>query len=283
MVEKIALTELNSHVLLGKPQQAAPESSSGPALVLLFGYMDARMPHLQKYVGGLSAQFPGAEIVVIRSFTDYFWSSTAHVEKTLLPVVDILKGHAEKSNPSILVHILSNGGGFHYMTLLRILQTLPSRAPVASIPTALILDSTPGDVGLQTSLAFAAPSNPVLRLLSLPPLCLFYGAYLAAHVLLGKTNIFTQLRAALHEATIFPTVVGAGAGKGTPRMYLYSKKDRISDPVRLQAHVDEAKSAGLDVTAEVYDDAPHVGLARVHPERYWASVKRFWEYAVNSE
>ncbi|KAJ7500233.1 hypothetical protein B0H11DRAFT_2275937 [Mycena galericulata] len=281
MLQKLVLTSLSTHVLLGKPNEGALDVDiPSPSLVLLFGYMDARSAHLQKYADNLHTQFPTATIVVIKSFSDFFWSSNNHLESVLMPVVDVLKSQAAtKDSSGILVHVLSNGGGFNYMTFHKLLEKLAIPGPLMAegTPNALILDSTPGDDGLASSIAFAAPSNPILRLIAVPPIVLLYGIFYAINTVRGNTPIFDQLRATLLSPDVLPSVIESqGAVKTTPRMYIYSKADKVAEPAKIKAHLEEAQRRGFDARVEVYETTAHVGHAHKDPERYWASVRELW-------
>ncbi|KAJ7149193.1 hypothetical protein C8R43DRAFT_1192842 [Mycena crocata] len=247
--------------------------------------VDARASHLQKYVDNLHIEFPGATIVVIKSFSNFFWSSNAHLESVLMPVVDVLKAEtATKNCGGILVHVLSNGGGFNYMTFHKLLEKLatPGLLLGESTPSALILDSTPGDDGLVSSISFGAPANPILHLLAIPPISMLYGIFYAINTARGNTPIFEQLRATLLSSDILPTVVG-GTVETTPRMYVYSKIDKIAAPAKIEAHIEAAERNGFDVRVEVYDTTGHVGHARKDPERYWTSVRQMWKHVAGKK
>ncbi|KAJ7300725.1 hypothetical protein DFH08DRAFT_907998 [Mycena albidolilacea] len=279
MSRKLPLTPLNSHVVLGKPDEGPVLSASeSPSLILLFGYMDARPAHLQKYVDGLHTEFPTATLVLIKSFSNFFWSTNDSLESVLMPVVDVLKSHATLNDSGILVHILSNGGGFNYMTFHRLLEKLAIQGSLKATPSALILDSTPGDGGLDSSIRFAAPSSPIFRLLAIPPISLLYGIFYAINTIRGNTPIFDQLRATLFSPDVLPTILDSKGGvKATPRMYVYSKVDKIADPAKIKAHIEEAERKGFDVRVEIYETTSHVGHARKDPERYWGAVRALWK------
>ncbi|KAJ7284425.1 hypothetical protein C8J57DRAFT_1288425 [Mycena rebaudengoi] len=288
MTTKLALTEINVHVFLGRPQETPANTGNayGPSLILLFGYMDARAAHLQKYVDNLHAQFPAATIVLIKSFSNFFWCSNKYLETVLMPVVEILKNGAAATQNSlgILVHILSNGGGFNYMTFHRLLEKLatPGILLDKGTPSALILDSTPGDNGLASAISFVAPSNPLLRLFAVPPVALLYGIFYAINTINGNTPMFDQLRSTLLSPNILPTVLDSQSKVSTtPRIYIYSKIDKIAEPAKIRAHLEESQRMGFDVGVEMYDNTAHVGHAHKDPERYWSAVRGVWEKAAD--
>lgn len=64
-----------------------------------------------------------------------------------------------------------------------------------------------------------------------------------------------------------------------PRLYLASPADKMTRFAQVQAHMEEAKRAGFDVRAEVFEDSGHVAHARVDPARYWAAINKLWRHA----
>jgi hypothetical protein len=164
------------------------------------------------------------------------------------------------------------------MTFHRLLEKLAIQGSLKATPSALILDSTPGDGGLDSSIRFAAPSNPIVRLLAIPPISLLYGIFYAINTVRGNTPIFDQLRATLFSPDVLPTILDSKDGvKATPRMYVYSKVDKIADPAKIKAHIEEAGRKGFDVRVEIYETTSHVGHARKDPERYWGAVRALWK------
>jgi hypothetical protein len=175
--------------------------------------------------------------------------------------------------------IFSLGGGFNYMTFHKLLEKIAMPGPLMArgTPSALILDSTPGDDGLKSSISFGTPSNPILHLLAIPPIALLYGVFYIINTVRGNTPIFEQLRATLLSPDVLPTILDSqGAVETTPRVYIYSRIDKIAEPLKIKAHLEEAQRRGFDVKAEVYDTTGHVGHARKDPERYWAAVRAVW-------
>ncbi|KAF7308119.1 hypothetical protein HMN09_00659400 [Mycena chlorophos] len=292
MAQNLELTELNSSVFVGNSDAGPAFGDDSPSLVLLFGYLDAKTADLQPYVDGLHTAFPTAEIVLVKSFSDFFYTSNKTLEARLAPVVDILKAHTETNTTSggILVHILANGGGFTYMTLHNLLSThlLEEPIPVPTShkpPTALILDSAPGHDGPSSARAFLAPATGVKHIVAAPLISVGYGAFSLANAALGHKDVFAELRTTLLSPALLPGFVTVDlhpelGPKTTPRLYLYSNADEIVDPAWIAKHAEEARERGFNVRVDVFEDAPHVGSAGRYPERYWASVKGFWTKTV---
>ncbi|KAJ7102919.1 hypothetical protein C8R44DRAFT_887642 [Mycena epipterygia] len=95
-------------------------------------------------------------------------------------------------------------------------------------PSALILDSTPGN--------------------DVPPIRFLYGIFYVINTARENILIFDQLRAKSLSPDVLPTVIESqGATKTTSRMD-YSKVDKIAEPAKIKAHLEEAKQKGFDVS-----------------------------------
>lgn len=69
---------------------------------------------------------------------------------------------------------------------------------------------------------------------------------------------------------------GGSSVKSAGRLYLFSKTDDIISWRDIEEHAADARSKGYDVACEVFDDTPHVGHMKVHPEVYWGAIARRW-------
>ncbi|CCM04076.1 uncharacterized protein FIBRA_06235 [Fibroporia radiculosa] len=262
-----------------------------PSVIILFGWMDARVAHLMKYAEHLRAAFGTSTLVVVRSTSRYYFTPQSQLEAALVPVAEAIQKEIADSAQfrGVLVHVLSNGGGFEFMTLRKVLAkmrpplSLPGDACSSSppAPAALVLDSVPGDDGLASALRALAPAHPVLRALAVPVIALIYGAWAATNALLGHAPLFAELRAALSGVVLLPAVPGpAAGGQAAPRLYVYSDADRIVRGADVARHAREAEDAGFDVAVERLATSAHVAHMRNDPERYWAAVRRVWARAV---
>ena len=154
-------------------------------------------------------------------------------------------------------------------------------APYASAPppSAVILDSCPGEGGLEvTRRAFAnAVRNPILRRLISAFITFFYIYIVLAYQIFGKKSRILKMRTTLNKYVLL-----LWFSKRTPRLYLYSQADEMVPWTEVEAHAEEARKAGLDVRMERFEGSPHVAHARTDPERYWGAVKKVWEDATAS-
>lgn len=82
---------------------------------------------------------------------------------------------------------------------------------------------------------------------------------------------------AAYKANLLLPSILPWMNKSTPRLYIYSKSDLAVPAAEVEEHLQQAKSAGLNVHTEIYDNSPHVAHARSDPTRYWAAVKQLWQ------
>ncbi|CAA7262219.1 unnamed protein product [Cyclocybe aegerita] len=288
------VTRINSHVFVSEPPKApiAREAAYAhpPSLIILFGWMDAQTPHLIKYVVSLRSLYPSCRIVFVRSTSAFFFTPQNKMEKLLTPVAEILE--YEISLPSfsgVLLHVISNGGGFNLVSLNKVLSKLAAKRPHASrasppfAPVALILDSTPGKDELKTAQTDLLSPNPVLYSLTAPVLAVMFRVYTVVNTVLGNLPMLQELRASLNDPNILPVLTEGNVkhyAHGLPRLYIYSANDRNTLPHNVEAHISEATGKGFDTSVEKYLDSPHVSHARFNPERYWRAVKDLWDRAV---
>lgn len=163
------------------------------------------------------------------------------------------------------------------MTLRKLLsKTLSGPVNHSQIPVAITLDSTPGDNGPESAILSNAPDNPFVRLLIVPLIVLTYGVVHTINFLSGNRPLFEDLRSTYQQKDLLPSISNSTAVREMPRLYIYSKKDKITLSKYVESHIKQATSLGLDVTVEVFEDTPHVAHARQDPDRYWGAVKRVW-------
>jgi len=163
------------------------------------------------------------------------------------------------------------------MTLRNILSKLqPPILPPRRAPTALVLDSVPDDKGLRSSLRAVSPTNPVLRLFVFPFLICLYVAIYIHNRYEGRPPLFAELRAALLQPEILPSIVSGAA----PRLYVYSQSDALVHAERVEQHISAAAQLGLNVAVEEFEGSGHAAHMHSDPNRYWGAVQTMWTGAV---
>ncbi|KAJ3572738.1 hypothetical protein NP233_g2892 [Leucocoprinus birnbaumii] len=253
-------TKLNSQVFLFEsPSDAGSKAaSSDPAVIIAFSWIDARLSHSQKYTDKLRELFPTSTIVLVMVTAGFYLSLEKTRESVLSPVVNILQREKDNGNISkgILLFVMSNGGGFQLMTLRKMLSKAHSPTTSSQNPVAVVYDSTPGDNGLESAISSNAPSNPLTRLIIVPLIALTYGVLFTFNFLAGNRPLFDEYREACLQTDILPSLSKPAPANAVPRLYIYSKKDKMTPFKHVESHLKEANLLGLDVTTEVFQDTP---------------------------
>ncbi|CAE6472630.1 unnamed protein product [Rhizoctonia solani] len=260
-----------------------------PPIILIFGWMDAQLPHLYKYTEQYNKIYPGATQILVRTHQNYFWKGEAAKRASVLPVIKLLRDagineHTEAKNSGLLVHTFSNGGALGQTSLARtIAESLPLKATTPALPAqAFIYDSLPGILNLRvTALAFTAPiRSPALRSLAKLVVGAIYivgtvWRHTIGLVLGQKEDTFTQLHRELNEPRLLPQHV--------PRTYIYSDIDELIPSESVEGHAKKAReliggAIGYElVKLAKFEGSSHVAHARKDGKRYWDEVVRTWE------
>ncbi|KAH9918441.1 uncharacterized protein B0H18DRAFT_667982 [Fomitopsis serialis] len=282
------LRELNSYVqLLEAPPSQTPDPFH-PSVILLFGWLQARLPYLQKYIDSLRKCFPTSTIVVIRAYTSWYFTPDRWLEKGISPVVDIIRREMSGTVKfrGVLVHVLSNGGALQLISvhnaLAKVSSTGMQDASHRRPPTALVLDSCPASHELESAIQSWAPSHPILHYLSIPPISIVYTAFSILNGLSGHPPLFQGLRSFLNTPNLLPSITEPDHPGATPRVYIYSDVDLVTTANDIETHCANAVSQGFDVTLEQFSGSQHVAHAKSDPDRYWRVVRTVWKKALRS-
>lgn len=279
-------TKISKVVYLYRPAQgqeaqtrnpSGPSSPASPRLIVLAGWMGARLPHLAKYTTKLQALYPDTPIVVLRSFTYHFTTRAADHPKEVAAAVPVIKSimddgaegeeGGDGKPPSMLVHLFSNGGSAA-LRHLRDQYAGPLPRYVA------VYDSAPGKFQIQRSVAAFTASTaraalPVRLAVLLIANCIF-GLYWATHVPWGRTGYL--------ERTWLSHNDRAANAAESRRAYIYSEEDALVDPRDVEEHAASAVRGGFVVAAvEKFAGSAHVAHVRADEARYWGVVKKAWE------
>ncbi|KAG1736528.1 hypothetical protein EDB19DRAFT_1896032 [Suillus lakei] len=265
------------------------QDTTSPNVILIFGWMGAQLRHLQNYTHAYTKLYPNASQILVRCNPDVFWTTTGTRQRRLMPVIDALEAlHCFPSSssaqppPRILTHVFSNGGSMQLTLLGHMLQRKYGSALIQGLITsALILDSCPAVGNLKTiKLAFSAViRNPILRLIVLSMMYTMHFIGLALSLLLGKrVMLMENLRIEMWNPRVLPWM-----GLHTPRLYLFSRKDKLIPWQDVMQHAETAKERGIDARCELFEESEHVAHIRIEPERYWASVNEIWGAAISKE
>ncbi|KAG2043818.1 hypothetical protein BDR03DRAFT_816542, partial [Suillus americanus] len=166
------------------------------------------------------------------------------------------------------------------MTLLgHMLQQKHGSTPVlGSSASALILDSCPaaGDLKSIKLVVTTVIQNPIARRIVLAIAHTMYSVRFGLSLLFGKQMIMLEnLRIDMWNPRILPWM-----GLHTPRLYLFSRKDKLVSWQEVTQHAETAKEHGMDVRCELFEESAHLAHVRVEPERYWSSIQGSWDVAT---
>jgi hypothetical protein len=173
------------------------------------------------------------------------------------------------------------GGGFQFVEFRKLLSRTPIlNTNLPPTPIALVLDSTPGGLTFDSTTALLAPSDRILRLISIPVFALLYGIFILINLLLGRQDFLQELRDTLNHADLLPAISSTASTMATPRLYIYSKTDRLVGVEYVAQHAQQARAKGYFVEEIKLDKSPHVAHARTDPTRYWNAVSNLWSTAI---
>ncbi|KAF2714709.1 hypothetical protein K504DRAFT_456904 [Pleomassaria siparia CBS 279.74] len=248
-----------------------PESyTASSPLILFFSWMGAGPKHIAKYTVVYRRLFPNARIVLVRNFVLDAFSREFTYRSQQKPAREIVHEHI-KSGGEVLVHHSSNGGGIQAVEFAKGWKTqydevLPMRAQ--------IVDSGPGRGDWKRSHAAISQSLPKSgfwkmfgsAVIHLGLAFIFIFNKLAMR---GNDNMMVAMSQEMNDPGIF--------NSRTPRVYLYSKADRMVKWEDVEGHADEAATKGWDVKKVRFETSPHVGHILEDEGKYWGAIADAWE------
>jgi hypothetical protein len=241
-----------------------------PDLIVLCTWMGAAHTYITKYTNTYATQFPSAsQLVVSSSLADMTWRSHTSQGDRIHPAVKILTSTLEKNpHARILLHIFSDGGANSACQLATQLRVCTNRPFPAA---AMILDSTPGLRAYKTcrdAIVNSMPSSFLVRSIGTPFTHMYLTYVWIIETFLGVENVRERRRLDLNDGKLFSS--------HAPRLYVYSKADKIIPWTGVEEHSDAAENAGLRVERRRFEDTPHVGHIRRYAGTYWEAVNVFW-------
>ncbi|KAK4160347.1 putative indole-diterpene biosynthesis protein [Cladorrhinum sp. PSN259] len=292
-----SMQRLSPHVYLLRPSadKTTRESRAGaPALIIIFGWMNAADGPLAKYVNQYQALFPSSAILLVTcTFAGMTlpWMGLREAQVAAEAVRAILEQDAQEAPDSgarLLVHVFSNAGStmlYHLYTAYATAGTAAagsgpgsSSADSSRLPLhATVFDSTPAPFTYQTLLQGildGAPSAAVR--LAIMPVAYLYVALVWV--------IVAVLRLPDHIGDLGPRAHNDPARvREAARVYIYGPADRITPAAGVEKHAAEAEKVGFRVQREVFEGSGHVAHARKDADRYWRAVAATWEQASKVE
>ncbi|KAK3112141.1 hypothetical protein LTR53_011884 [Teratosphaeriaceae sp. CCFEE 6253] len=256
-------TPLSDTIAIFRPDTKAGAPRKDPnETVIVCSWFRALPKHIAKYTAAWRSRRPHAQILLIQSgVSGMLLTSNAKQQADMRPALEVLKA-ARAADHNILLHVFSNGGSNSAVQL-----ALAWRKDThTSLPIhVMALDSCPGPPGLRLAASAVVESMPknqrwwavvfvwtvVVPLFVLP-------------MLFGSPNFVEWLRSNLNDNTLF--------SRDVPRVYLYSRVDRMVPWTAVQEHCASAHNAGYAGTLVRFRASPHVAHVNEDKERYWIAV-----------
>ncbi|KAI5479137.1 indole-diterpene biosynthesis protein PaxU [Pseudohyphozyma bogoriensis] len=308
---KVCSKQISPLVYLSEPASPSAATTVGddPSIVVMFGWMEANIKHLQKYisayqllVGRLSSaevpeptiltlqylQYPATTVILIRSFQKTFFKSPAAQLKQLKPAHTLLSAKLPPNPRSgkesrVLVHAFSNGGAQSLQYLNKLFageglaegeaKPLLEGATSGGLPArVVVLDSCPGKESLSSAVAaFTAPFQKSL---------LYWPVAAALTVVYGWLKLVALITRKPPHLTLIGQYLNTSLPQ-VPRLYLYSNGDKLINDADVEEHAAEAKQRGVEVRLEKFDKTGHVNhvAGEANREKYWKAIRETWEKA----
>lgn len=271
---------LNAQVSLYTSPTPGPDTHN-PTLIVLCTWLFASRRHIAKYTQLYQTKIPHADILLIEpKVGDMIWTSDSMQRANLSPAATVIQKFPETSSgrPShnkLVFHAFSNAGSH---AAVQLSEALNFSAFDSSILSCLILDSCPGGPSAVLSgqaMISALPNTWLVRVTGAILIYLIVGVVAIVDALNLYENAISKTRRALNNpARIF-------LRSSVPRVYLYSKTDRMVQWRDILQHADEARllsgvSDDLDrdglVRTVEFAGSGHVGHLAVDGEKYWDSI-----------
>lgn len=252
-----------------KPQSSSPQ----PDLILFPSWLDALPKHTAKYLLGYQALYPKSVIIVI---THKILDDILGTRKNKLlwygPVADYLQSLSAEAN--VLLHSVSNGGA---LSIVSVAQIYRERTGKPLPIKAQVLDSSPGKPSFWSDIDAVTIGIPSLPIRLVAKVVITLGSFLAKilYILIRKQHPVIALRAKMIDTTLFNI--------RAPRVYIYSKEDRMVSWKAVEEHVAESRAKGYQATGEEFKGSKHVAHMMMDPERYWGIIGKLWISVIGEE
>ncbi|KAI0717263.1 hypothetical protein C8T65DRAFT_641915 [Cerioporus squamosus] len=262
-------------------QDASRSEDERRKVVIIFGWLGAKMATLRKYADTYQRLFPYSSQVIVAADP----CDTGHLparEQAILPVLkklqelNVLSNDRRDDPPKILLHVMSNGGLMSLVDLGSAIRKHKIKFPPGT-KCAAIFDSTPAPPTLLLAIrAFTAGTRSMVKkvVISLTLSVVYFFTSLF-RTMTRRPEAIAQGMAALNEPGFLPFT-----SVRTPRMYFYSSGDHIVPAEAVEEHAARARMAGFPVRMVNFGKSGHVSHVRDYPEKYWEGVRTFWAEAM---
>ncbi|KAK0633833.1 hypothetical protein B0T14DRAFT_83141 [Immersiella caudata] len=260
------------------PSPSNPETTRAPPKLIIFAaWTGAQDQHIAKYVTKYQALYPTSVILLLKSPPLILIRTPREIPKAIEPAVPVVKSifpdssSSDSANPSLLIHLLSNGGSSSIAGLYTVFAAA-SPTGNAQLPAHIkIIDSAPSSITLWPSIEFSKAFVPKsLHLIAMPALFLL-SAFYTTTITFGLLTDWLKVWGETHNDE-------EKNGAEVRRLYVYSEEDKLVSWQGVEAHAKGAAERGFEVRMEKFVGTGHVSHARGEMERkYWEMVREFWE------
>lgn len=263
-------TRTNSTIEKVKYGAIVTKANTSKPLVVILGWNDCRVKHLQKY-SELFENKDWSTICLPTNSFNTFLRSGSKVKTISFYIIDLIKDlTAEKGNPVVL-YSFSNGGCAVYFHLMEALTTAGQQNFNAFKVVGSIFDSCPVKPSMETIQEVQISvteriRNPVIRSLVWYTL----GILIPIRVKSSKTvkRFFKDL--------------GNMPLRG-PELFLYSKGDNLASYEGIEEHIACRKSQGVNVIDKCWEDSTHVTHYMKYPKEYIELLENFLEICLKKD
>ncbi|KAI6083043.1 DUF829-domain-containing protein [Hypoxylon rubiginosum] len=254
-----------------------------PTTILIYGWGDGLPKHVAKYADGYRKLFPTARIImVISSIFSATYQSLEQRTEAMLPIIDLVFPTPGDGSEKVVIHVMSNTGGIFSAATLNAYQRRHGMGK--ALPHHLcVSDSTPG------GLVFSTEVSRWSRAMTLGTANWFPWPFAVTQKIWWAflyTMYFLEKAIGREPSGIYSCRVFLDHAMATPRalrLYMYSKLDDLIWWEDLEAQADIAKSRGYTTILEMFEDSPHVGHMRTHPDQYWGAIDKWWKASMALE
>lgn len=249
----------------------SPHDPRHPRLILLFGWLGARLRHVQKYAIGYNKIYPSSPIIIVRSFPSDMrpLSKFGREFYALTALLQLHNIDLTRSGNGVLLQAFSNGGCW---SLSALMNRLDHYAVIR--PNTMIFDSSPGRARFTVFVrAFITAGNLGLlgQVLWTPLITFVYFTWKFYCRIRGKDPFGERRREMLHKVC------------GQRRLYIYSEKDDLISHRDILHHANQVRefhSGQETVSVEEFVGSEHVAHLRLDEARYWRIVQRAWDPTI---
>lgn len=301
---------INPHILLYTPPPVLAEdgqpqrpSLPGPKVIILATWLGAATPaRIAVYCRAYQALYPQTPILLIRTemadisvknFIPFrrkreLWPARKYLLSVFprdgSPNANATTNDDDNNDHSkqrgALLHVFSMGGCNTAVQLSRIHRSSSSGAGSERYPPAfplpllgVVLDCCPGSDSFSKTYRASLYSIPEGS-----------GGLPALRRTLGRIVLWPQVRVfwRLQQLGVLASFDALARDMNdvlllgpAPRLYLYSRRDRVIAAEDVEAHAREIAAKGVAVTMEAWEDAEHCALPMKDARRYWNAIEAF--------